>query len=260
MKNDFLDEILEKTIDEALQMYIKENENITDDENKEEVKFSDLHNAKMKKLFNEYKKKEKPKFTPYLLKGVAAIFLIMFIITIGLVGTVKAWREEFINFIFKYNTTYIGISFGDNTEEESGDILQNEGDSEELIVKETIYSNSNTYTIDNIQFLYVPDGFEYIKKDENNRVTYYSFWNYENDKKIKLKEETVNNIEKLIDIEEASSKKYTLKDKEVFKVQKDDRTHYIWYINTDLYSVCSDIEDEQENLKFIENIKILKKK
>lgn len=297
MKNEFLDEILEKTINEASQMYVGENADITNAENEEEtIQFSDIHNAKMKKLFREIKAKEQKKKIRRVLKSVAAVVLITLMIMTGFVGTVKAWREEVIQFILKFsNNNYMSISFGENeslsgekenfnneieNNENSGDSetiniaitsgdnkesVNNEDDDiyeesgENIIREEKIELENNTFVVDDIQFLYVPVGFEYIKNDQNNRARYYSFWDYTTNEKIKLKKETVKDIGKLIDIEKASSQKYDFEDKEVFKIKKDNRIHYIWYIENDLYTVCSDIKDESETLKFIENIKILKK-
>ena len=52
MEDKFLNEVLEKMIEDAAKMYVEEeNENIDIKLENEKVEFSDVHNAKMKKLF-----------------------------------------------------------------------------------------------------------------------------------------------------------------------------------------------------------------
>lgn len=259
MEDKFLNEVLEKMIEDAAKMYVEEeNENIDIKLENEKVEFSDVHNAKMKKLFKEVKNRENKKTAMHVAKRVAIIVLCVMLITAGLVGTVEAWRKEVIKFIMKSNdNNYMSISFGDD--EHSGETEESEeyGESGD-ISGDIIRKEDNTYIIDGIHFMYVPDGFEFVKKNEGGKAQYYSFKNNKENKLIKIKAETVNDIGKFVDIEETTSKKYEFEDKEVFKVMKNNRVHYVWYIDNVSYSICSDIEDEKIILKFIENIKILK--
>lgn len=258
MEDKFLNEVLEKIIEDAAKMYVEgENENIDTKLENEKVEFSDVHNAKMKKLFKEIKNRENKKTAMCVAKRVAIIVLCVMLITAGLVGTVEAWRKEVIKFIMKSNdNNYMSISFGDDNNsgetEENGKFEESGDISGDIIDKE-----DNTYIIDGIHFMYVPEGFEYTKTKENTKLQFYGFENNEK-LKIKMKRETISDIGKLIDIEEASNEKYTLEDKEVFKVKKGSRVYYVWNVENILYGVCSDIEDEKIILKFIENIKILK--
>lgn len=260
MEDKFLNEVLEKIIEDAAKMYVEgENENIDTKLENEKVEFSDVHNAKMKKLFKEIKNRENKKTAMYVAKKVAIIVLCVMLITAGLVGTVEAWRKEVIKFIMKSNdSNYMSISFGDDNN--SGETEENREFEESGDVSGDVIINKedNTYIIDGIHFMYVPEGFEFVKKNESGKAQYYSFKKEEDNKLIKLKKETINNIGKLVDIEKTTSEKYEFEDKEVFKVMKNNRVHYVWYINNVSYSICSDIEDEKTILKFIENIKILK--
>lgn len=260
MEDKFLNEVLEKIIEDAAKMYVEgENENIDTKLENEKVEFSDVHNAKMKKLFKEIKNRENKKTAMYVAKKVAIIVLCVMLITAGLVGTVEAWRKEVIKFIMKSNdNNYMSISFGDDNN--SGETEENREFEESGDVSGDVIINKedNTYIIDGIHFMYVPEGFEFVKKNESGKAQYYSFKKEEDNKLIKLKKETINNIGKLVDIEKTTSEKYEFEDKEVFKVMKNNRVHYVWYINNVSYSICSDIEDEKTILKFIENIKILK--
>lgn len=259
MEDKFLNEVLEKMIEEAAKMYVEEeNENVDIKLENEKVEFSDVHNAKMKKLFKELKNRENKKTAMHVAKRVAIIVLCVMLITAGLVGTVEAWRKEVIKFIMKSNdNNYMSISFGDDNN--SGETEENREFEESGDVSGDVIINKedNTYIIDGIHFMYVPDGFEFVQKNESEKMQFYSF---ENDmkSKIKIKKETINNIGKLVDIEKTTSEKYEFEDKEVFKVMKNNRVHYVWYIDNVSYSICSDIEDEKIILKFIENIKILK--
>lgn len=259
MEDKFLNEVLEKIIEDAAKMYVEgENENIDTKLENEKVEFSDMHNAKMKKLFKEIRNRENKKTAMYVAKKVAIIVLCVMLITAGLVGTVEAWRKEVIKFIMKSNdNNYMSISFGDDNN--SGETEENREFEESGDVSGDVIINKedNTYIIDGIHFMYVPEGFEFVQKNESEKAQFYAF---ENDRKskIKLKKETINNIGKLVDTEKTTSEKYEFEDKEVFKVMKNNRVHYVWYINNVSYSICSDIEDEKTILKFIENIKILK--
>ena len=259
MEDKFLNEVLEKMIEDAAKMYVEEeNENVDIKLENEKVEFSDVHNAKMKKLFKEVKNRENKKTAMHVAKRVAIIVLCVMLITAGLVGTVEAWRKEVIKFIMKSNdNNYMSIFFGDD--EHSGETEENEeyGESGD-ISGDIIRKEDNTYIIDGIHFMYVPEGFEFVKKNESGKAQYYSFKKEEDNKLIKLKKETISDIGKLVDIEEASNEKYTFEDKEVFKVKKGSRVYYVWNVENILYGVCSDIEDEKIILKFIENIKILK--
>lgn len=63
---------------------------------------------------------------------------------------------------------------------------------------------------------------------------------------------------KYSDIEDTNNEKINFEDKEVFKVKKENiRIKYVWYDDRNSYDVSSNINDE-ETLRFIENIKILK--
>ncbi len=256
MEDKFLNEVLEKMIEEAAKMYVEEeNENVDIKLENEKVEFSDVHNAKMKKLFKEVKNRENKKTAMCVAKRVAIIVLCVMLITAGLVGTVEAWRKEVIKFIMKSNdNNYMSISFGDD--EHSGETEESEESGD--ISGDIIRKEDNTYIIDGIHFMYVPEGFEYTKTKENVKLQYYSFINSNDGKNLKLKKETLNDIGKFVDIEKTTSEKYEFEDKEVFKVMKNNRVHYVWYIDNVSYSICSDIEDEKIILKFIENIKILK--
>lgn len=260
MEDKFLNEVLEKMIEDAAKMYVEEeNENIDIKLENEKVEFSDVHNAKMKKLFKELKNRENKKTAMHVAKRVAIIVLCVMLITAGLVGTVEAWRKEVIKFIMKSNdNNYMSISFGDDNN--SGETEENREFEESGDVSGDVIINKedNTYIIDGIHFMYVTEGFEFVKKNESGKAQYYSFKKEEDNKLIKLKKETISDIGKLVDIEEASNEKYTFEDKEVFKVKKGSRVYYVWNVENILYGVCSDIEDEKIILKFIENIKILK--
>lgn len=258
MEDKFLNEVLEKMIEDAAKMYVEEeNENIDIKLENEKVEFSDVHNAKMKKLFKELKNRENKKTAMHVAKRIAIIVLCVMLITAGFVGTVEAWRKEVIKFIMRSNdNNYMSISFGDDNN--SGETEEN-GEYEESgdISGDIIYKEDNTYIIDGIHFMYVPEGFEFTQIDQKEKYGYFILKDVHGIF-LKFKRETVINIGKLVDIERTDSEKYEFEDKEVFKVMKNSRIHYVWYIGNVSYSVCSNIEDEKIILEFIENIKILK--
>ena len=145
MDNKFFDKILEQIIDDATPIYLENNNNQSEEEN--DINFSDMHKAKMKKLFNEVKAAEDRKKILFVTKKVAIILICTIVVSICLIGTVAAWRKEVIKFIMKNNSdNYMSISFGEDNGEKSGDI-------EDVIIDE----ETNTYVIDGIKFLYLED-------------------------------------------------------------------------------------------------------
>lgn len=243
MEKDFINKIVDQLLEEASSKYLEnEEEKIKEVDDSE---FSDIHKQKMKKLFKEVRKNETRKKAVKITKRVAVIVLCAILITGGLITSVEAWREEVVKFILKNNSdNYMSIEFGDNRYEISGEIYEN-------------YEN-NSYETDEIKFLYLPEGFEIEYEKATDAYVQYSFIN--NDKFIRLKEEKLeNNYSKKADIENTDNEKFEIGNKEVFKVEKENsRMQYIWYDEVYSYSVTANI-DEKEILKFIENIKILKK-
>ena len=165
MKKEFFDKILDELIDEASNVYI-ENQKINKKE-VEKVKFSDLHKQKMKKLFKEAKRTDIRKKTVMLTKKIAIVILCAMLITTVLITSVRAWREEVVKFIMKNNDdNYMSIKFGDTKNEESGDNKES-GDTNE----------SEPFVIDDMKFLYLPEGFEFERKEDTEKFTYYRFIN-----------------------------------------------------------------------------------
>lgn len=243
MDKEFLDRILDQALEEASTIYVKNDElenNIIEDEN---VEFSDIHKEKMKKLFKEVRREDNRRKAVRLTKKVAIIVLCTLLLTCGLITTVEAWREQVIKFIMQNNdNNYMSINVGDVYSENNID----SGD-----------ANINKFEVDDIKFLYLPEGFEFVKKYTDNMVTYYSFEN--NDNYIRFKKEKLDvEFEKYADIENTINEKINFVDKEVFKIVKDNgRISYVWYDDTNFYDVVSDT-DEEKILKFIKNLKILK--
>lgn len=242
MDKEFLDKIFEQTLEEASTIYL-ENEKV--DEELEDYKFSDIHNKKMEMLFNKVKKDENRKKYAVYAKRVAMVVVCATLITCGLITTVEAWRKEVVKFIMKNNDdNYMSIKFGDDTTYE-------EPETNETDVKEP-----NQYITDEVKFMYLPEGFEFHKIENIDNIIYYNFKTKEN--YICFRNEILGNVFKESDIEKTSNEKIDFGDKQVFKIIKDNgRINYVWYDNQKIYSVLSDISEE-ETLKFIEKIKILK--
>ena len=109
MENKFLDKMYENMIEEAAMMYLK-TEKVSKTKN---VKFSEVHEQKMKKLFRKVKNEERIKNINKVTKKVAVILVCTLAITCGLITSVKAWRKEIVKFIMKNNDdNYMSIKFG----------------------------------------------------------------------------------------------------------------------------------------------------
>lgn len=235
MENKFLDKMYENMIEEAAMMYLK-TEKVSKTKN---VKFSEVHEQKMKKLFRKVKNEERIKNINKVTKKVAVILVCTLAITCGLITSVKAWRKEIVKFIMKNNDdNYMSIKFGEE-QEESGDIEE-----------------TNQYKTDEIHFMYLPDGFE-VSEADSNQLSQSVFFRNSNDNYIVILREYIKKFSKEADIEKTCSEKLKTKDKEIFKIVKEERTSFVWYGEKYVYEVYSDLEEE-EILKIIKNIKILK--
>lgn len=258
MEDKFYDKILDQLIDEAIPIYL-ENELSNESEketNVEEVEFSDIHNAKMKKLFKEMKATENRTKMLLVTKKIAVILVAVIAIMTVYVGTVQAWKKKVINFIMQNNSNnYMSISFGEKSGDEE---LENKESGDAIIDEEN--GESEPLIVDNIQFLYVPEGFEYEDNRENGTLEYWDFINEELVLFISLKKEKITEIDKFVDLEKVDSKNLTYGDKEVFRMKKEnDRMGFVWHDEEYVYNVYSNMETEEEVLKFIDNIRILKK-
>lgn len=165
MEKDFFDKILDQVIEEASTIYV-ENEKI-EASHLDDIEFSDIHKQKMKNLFKEIKREESRKKAVRLTKKIAVIVLCALVITAGLVTSVQAWREQVVKFIMKNNDdNYMSIKFGDDSEEELNNEEVVSGDDEE-----------NAFIIDDMKFLYLPDGFKFYEKELRESFIFYSFIN-----------------------------------------------------------------------------------
>ena len=236
MENKFLDKMYENMLEEAAMMYLK-TEKVSKTRN---VKFSEVHEQKMKKLFRKVKNGERIKNINKVTKKVAVILVCTLAITCGLVTSVKAWRKEIVKFIMKNNDdNYMSIKFGED-QEESGDIEE-----------------TNQYKTDEIHFMYLPEGFEASRLD-SNQFSQGVFFSDNNGNYIVTLREYISEFFKDADIEKTCSEKIKAKDKEIFRIVKEDeRVSFVWYGEKYVYEVYSNLE-EDEILKIIKNIKILK--
>ena len=245
-ENELFDKVLDQVIDEASTLYLEneKSKEVNLQEESEQIKkeigeSSDILNYKMKKLFNTAKGDEARKSATKISKKVAVVAVCVVVISGILVTSVEAWRKEVVKFVMKNNDdNYMSIKFGNS---DSGEELE---------------ENSNIYEDDEIKFMYLPEGFELKSKEIYTQMTYYNFANEETS--ICLARESLGNINKQLDIEQASNEKIDIDDKEVFKIVKNDRISFLWYDTEFAYIVSSNIS-EQETLKFIENTNKFKK-
>ncbi len=242
MDNQFFERMFENIIDESAPFYLQKEENKIKEIEVEEVNFSDLHKAKMEKLFKQVRMEERREKAFAVTRRMALIVLCAVITFSCLIGSVEAWRKEVIKFIMKQNpNNYMSIAFCDPSGDESS------GETE-----------TNSVEVDGIKFLYVPEGFEYEVANDDHL---YGFYHFKNGKSfITFKIEKISRKSLInVDLEDVHSEMLSLGNKEVFKtIKANNRIYYVWYDDMMAYSVLSNIEDEKEVLKFIENIKILK--
>ena len=228
--------------DEKLEIALREYVQNTEITVNEKVKFSKKHKQKMKKLFEDVKNYDFEKIAASDTKGNAyqfnvrkfarvAVFIILaLLITIMVTPSMVAWRKEELSLYGGESGEYSWILPDDITE-----ILENNG--------ESVRGEDLTF------FGYLPEK-SVVKTQEIVRNCYYTKIKVD-DKEIMFK--VLCNSDRAIDIENTTEEKITIKEKEIFILEKDDVYSFIWYCDEKNYNLMGNL-NKNDMIKIIENI------
>ncbi len=227
MNNKYIDKVIDEILYEAIPIAEKE---IVDDLNteiKDKFKFSQEHNKKMKRIFNNYKRKTYMGKLASYSKFVATIFLALAITASVSIVSVEAWRIKVFNLFIDKKDTHSDIRF-DEVE-------------------------GSYYQIQNIAFNYIPDGFiPEVRQSEPNSI--YIRFKKEN-KYFSFTLQDVNGSLS-IDTENAEIKNIIINNQEGILSKNKNVIILLWHKDDSLYMLTGNI-DEQEIIKIGENIKRL---
>ncbi|HIU57341.1 MAG TPA: DUF4367 domain-containing protein, partial [Candidatus Ornithomonoglobus merdipullorum] len=149
-EKDTFDKILDTLIDEAIPIV----ESMPDEDLPDEipVEYSEDFEKRMKKIFATERKKIRRKQILKNVRRIAACFAIFIVVSGITVMSVSALRVKILNLIFNSQETNTEVQFEDSDQ-------------------------SNDYDNVGLELMYVPDGFEIVRKDIQDKTVYLRFEN-----------------------------------------------------------------------------------
>ena len=220
-----INEIKDKTLDNLLYYAAQEASKELVDEMPapESVEFSYEHERKMKKLFKNSKKIS----TKSYLKRASAIVAVFIIISGISIASVQAWRIRFLNFIMHITESNTELRYKENDTE------------------------SSSYSADDVNLEYVPNGFKLSESRNSSGKIYLRFENKNLTFSLYIRQldSTLN-----VDTENADAKVIKLNGKDAFITEKGDIIAIIWNSETKSFALSGNLSEE-EIIKIAENIK-----
>ncbi len=230
MSQDFLEELLEKAIQQGAKEYVQQEEI----ETQENAPFSQKHEETMQNMF---RKVGEPKLTwCFVTRKVAIILLASLVIFGGIAITTDAFKKKNNHFeIENHDSNYMNIQFGEEKESSN---------------------QSNSYMTEEVAFLYLPEGMKLVNE---KAMLHYRFFKFEDgDKKFWIRVNHETDYVANTDIEDTTSKKIIVDEMDIFVREKENIINYFWKDEAYYYEVESSLPRE-EMVKIIDNLKILKK-
>lgn len=223
-KKDTFDKILDTLIDEAIPIV----ESMPDEDLPDEIpgEYSEDFEKRMKKIFAAERKKIRRKQIFKNIRRIAACFAIFIVVSGITVMSVSALRVKILNLIFNSQETNTEVQFEDSDQ-------------------------SNEYDDVGLELMYVPDGFEIIRKDIQDNIVYLRFENDDLYFSVKLTKST-GTIS--IDTEDANVEEIYINGNKALYVEKSSLKTLTGMIGDYSYTINGNI-DKDEILKISENLK-----
>lgn len=225
---------LDELLDEAIPMYEKRK----NEEKFEDIAFSKEHEAKMKKIFDGVRRKEKFYDVAKVTTRVAAVIIVAFVLLGTFEPSNSAWKKKITEFFIKdEGTGYSWVVYGDS------------GDSYELNFGTKKKNNKKC----KITFLnYLPNGYTLDVKSDNEINKYFHLKGNNNcDILIKISK---NSNLKALDTENASNEKVIVSGIEMNYYAKGNMCSYAWLKDSYLFRFYGKNIEEYEMTKIVENI------
>lgn len=221
-----LDKALEAILDEAAKEANMElGKNLQEPE--EEIQFSAESEARMRKLFQQERKKRRVKTVRRYSKRAVCALLAVLIISGVAVFSVSAWRVKFLNFILNVGEPNTDYSFGEESQQ--------------------------SYSDDEITLAYIPDGFALEEQDQTERKLKLRFGDGE-----QYFDLIVNKIagRMSVDTEDSTgTQQIEINGREAVFTANDNVGTLIWADDTHAYRLMGNLS-QAEIIKIAENVKI----
>ena len=189
----------------------------------EPVEFSQRHQKEMEKLFKQMEER-RPAF--FYVKRIAAVFVVLAVVTVTSVMSVDAWRAKLLNFFTKPSQTNTEVRYGEDT------------------------PKSNTYSTDLVTLNYIPEGMQIERRYSRNNEEMLSFKNGENF--FKLRVARVASVS-YMDTEDKETEKIFLNGTEAYFLIDEDKCALKWSFENKAYTLIGNL-DKETLLKIAENI------
>lgn len=221
MNNNSLNKILDDLIDEACNITAYNmNEQLTEPE--EQHVFSQEHQKAMNVLFKKERNKIKLNRFVKASRRIAAVFLVMILISTISIFSVTAWRIKFFNLIIDMRQTYTEITLGEKT--------------------------CDTYDNDAVTLNYIPKGFSLERSD---LLTNHIFLSFKKAEKYFFFTTFENKGTMTIDTENAQVKKVKVNGYEGILSLKKNVTILVWKENKYVVNISGNL-GENEIMKIAE--------
>ena len=226
MKTKISEKIFETMLDEAAAQY-------ADDMGKKldysPTDFSAKHQRKMNKMFNREHRKENMISFSHIAKRVACILLIAAVCSLAAVGSVEAWRNKVLQYVFDPDAPGTFFDFGK--------------------------SDNESYYFDwGINMKYIPSGFK-LQADNSARNIEISFVNDKNEY-FNINSQPLKGTLS-VDTEDGTVEEFIINGNKAISIQNKNGNSVLWYDDNYSYILYGNIP-QNELLKIVKNIEISK--
>ena len=189
----------------------------------EPVEFSQRHQKEMEKLFKQMEER-RPAF--FYVKRIAAVFVVLAVVTVTSVMSVDAWRAKLLNFFTKPSETNTEVRYGEDA------------------------PKGNTYSTDMVTLNYIPEGMQIKESFSRQNEEVIDFVNGE--KIFKLRVSRTVSVS-FMDTEDKVTEKVSVNGAEAYLLINEDKTALKWSFENKAYTLIGNL-DKETLLKIAENI------
>lgn len=226
MKTKTIEKIFDAMLDEAAAQYV-------DDMNEQldfsPIDFSAQHRRKMNRMFKKEQRKENIVSFTKIARRAACILLIAAVCSLAAVGSVVAWRDKVLKYVFNPDSPGTIFGFGES-------------------------ATDGYYSQWGIHLKYIPDGFELKEDDSANNLSLY----FVNNKDEYFVVNSHPEKGKLgVDTENATIEEMVINGNNAIYTSNENGNSIIWFDTKHTYTIYGNIA-QKELLKIVKNIEITK--
>ncbi|MBQ7901375.1 MAG: DUF4367 domain-containing protein, partial [Clostridia bacterium] len=228
MKTETFNKVFDAMLDEAAADYAADLGKLLEEIDTSDVEFSDRHKHNMEKLFKARRHRQKIISASKHIKQVACVFLVVCICSVAAIGSVEAWRDKVLSYVFDPDSPGTVFDFGSS-----------DGDS--------------YYSEWGISFKYIPTGFS-LQQDISQKDLDIMFVN-DNDLYFIVTSQSLGDSFG-IDTENAVVNELIINGNKALSTSNEKGNIILWYDNNYSYTIYGNIS-QKEMLKVVENIEII---